>query len=115
MSCKAYNPEQNPEIITYMSYGEWENIKDEMNARRLSRLNKERRRKAVYFRKQHCTGALIFLIGLICLITGCSIDNSILQYFGGIIGIAGLYLVLTKQMVLVDNYYLERQDKINEY
>lgn len=115
MSCKAYNPEGNPEILTYMSYDEWENIKDEMNVRRLSKLSKERKRMAIYFRKQHCLGAAIFLIGLVCLIVGCYIKNPILQYFGGIIGIAGLYLILTKQMVLVDNYFLERQDKINGY
>lgn len=115
MSCRAYNPGENPEIITYMSYNEWEDIKDEMNERRLRRIVKERRRRAMYFKRQHIAGAVIFIAGIICLMIGCGVDKMLLQCFGAVVGLAGLYLVLTKQMVLVDNYFLERQDKMNEY
>lgn len=115
MSCGTYNPRENAKIITFMSYNQWEDIKDGMNERRLRRIAKERRRKAMYFKRQHIAGAAIFIVGIICLMIGCRFDKMLLQYFGAPVGLAGLYLVLTKRMVLVDNYFLERQDKMNEY
>ena len=106
---------QDTEVITYMTYSEWQDIKDKMNERRFNKLVKERKRKAMYFRRQQCMGAVFFLVGLMCLITGSIIDNSIMQYFGGIIGLLGLYIGLTKQMILVDTYFLECIDRRNEY
>ena len=107
MSFKAYNSDHESEVITYMSYDEWENLKNKINKRRLSKINEERKRKMMYFRRQRSIGIIVFLVGLICLLIGCNTGNLILQYFGGIIGIVGFYLVLTKRMMLVDNYFLE--------
>ncbi|HJI56600.1 MAG: hypothetical protein ACLSGX_02865 [Pseudoruminococcus massiliensis] len=48
-------------------------------------------------------------------ITGCCITAKILEYFGIFAAIVGLYIVVTPQMILVNKYYLERKDKLNEY
>lgn len=103
---------RNQEV--YMSYDEWENINADIEKRRLSKRLRERRRKAGYYKRQRLMGAIIMLIGIICMIIGCIISQRVLQGFGVITGIVGLYTVMTKQMILVDNYYLEHQDKINE-
>lgn len=60
-------------------------------------------------------GALVFSIGILCLVAGCAIEVQAMQYFGAIVGLVGLYVVFTKNMIQIDEYFLERQDKINEY
>ena len=108
------NKMNNQDVITYMSYDEWENINENMRKRRLSKRLRERRRKAGYYKRQRLMGAIIMLIGIICMVISCIISQRVLQGFGVIVGIVGLYTVMTKQMILVDNYYLEHQDKVNE-
>lgn len=102
-------------VITYMSFDEWENINEDMEKRRDIKRLKERHRKARYFKRQRCLGAIIMLVGTICLISGSIITKTILQYFGLIIGFVGLYIMYTKQMIVVDGYYLECQDRINKF
>lgn len=104
----------NQEIITYMSYGEWENINSDMENRKNTKRLRERRRKAGYYKRQRLMGAIIMLIGIICMVVSCIISQRVLQGFGVIVGIVGLYTIMTKQMILVDSYYLEHQDKVNE-
>ena len=102
-------------VITYMSYNEWENINEDMEKRRDIKRLKERHRKACYFRRQRCLGAIIMLVGIMCLISGSIITQRVLQYFGLITGFVGLYMMYTKQMIVVDGYYLECQDRINKF
>lgn len=103
------------EAVTYMSFDEYEDIREQMNARRKRRIAKDRERRAVYFRQQRIMGFLIMAVGIACLITGCQLVAKILEYFGIAVGVVGLYTVFTRQMVLINKYYLERQDKYNEY
>lgn len=108
------NEMNSQEVITYMSYDEWNNINNDMEKRRLSKRFRERRRKAEYYKRQRFMGVIITLIGIICMVISCIISQMVLQAFGAVFGIVGLYTILTKQMILVDNYYLEHQDRINE-
>lgn len=108
------NKMDNQEVITYMSYDEWAKINDGMKKQRLLKHLRERRRKAGYYKRQRLMGAIIMLIGIICMVISCIISQRTLQAFGVVFGIVGLYIILTKQMILVDNYYLEYQDRINE-
>lgn len=104
----------NQEVITYMSYDEWAKLNDGMEKRRLLKRLRERRRKAGYYKRQRLMGAIIMLIGIICMVISCIISQRVLQGFGVIVGIVGLYTVMTKQMILIDSYYLEYQDKVRE-
>lgn len=101
--------------ITVMSFDEYEDIRDRMNERRKQRINKDRERRALYYRQQRLMGAIIMIVGIACLITGCCITAKILEYFGIFAAVVGLYIVVTPQMILVNKYYLERKDKLNEY
>ncbi len=100
---------------TFMSFNEYENMREQLNERRKQRIGKDRERRAVYYRQQRIMGVAIMLVGIACLIIGCVITASILEYFGIFVGLVGLYTIFTRQMVLVNKYYLERQDKYNEY
>lgn len=104
----------NQKVSIYMSYDEWAKLNDGMEKRRLLKRLRERRRKAGYYKRQRLMGAIIMLIGIICMVISCIISQSVLQAVGAIFGIAGLYTILTKQMILIDSYYLEYQDRINE-
>ena len=100
---------------TFMSFNEYENVRKQLNERRKQRIGKDREHRALYYRQQRLMGAIIMLVGIACLITGCIIAVNILEYFGIFISLVGLYTIFTRQMVLVNKYYLERQDKYNEY
>ena len=109
----AYQTKAEP--IMYMSYDEFEDMKDKMNERRQSRIRKERERKANYYKRQRLMGVLIMLVGIGCLIAGCCLHTTLMEYFGVFVGVVGLYIIVTPQMVLVDKYYLEFKDKFNQY
>ena len=101
--------------ITVMTYDEYEDIRESMNARRKARANKERERRAKYYARQRIMGIAIFAAGIACLIAGIFMNAETIEYFGVFVGVVGLYVVVTKQMIFVDKYYLECQDRVNEY
>ena len=113
----AYQTEakRKTEYQHVMSYDDWEEIKEGMNSRRRAKAARERENRAKYYCRQRILGFLILAVGVICLLTGCMINQNIVQYFGAASGLVGLYVIMTKSMVLVDRYYLEFQDRINEY
>lgn len=98
-----------------MSFNDYEDMRDKFNERRKQRVHKDRERKAMYYSQQRIMGAIITLVGIICLIIGCAITANILEYFGLFISIIGIYTVFTRQMLLINKYYLECQDKYNEF
>ena len=108
------NANNNNETM-YMTYEDYENLKDKMNSHRRKRIKIDRQNRTRYYTKQRIMGAGIMLIGIIALIVGCGIDTPLLEYFGAFVGAVGLYTIMTPKMILVDWYYLQRQDKINEY
>lgn len=102
-------------VTAYMSYEDWENINEDMEKRRGAKKLKEQHKRACYFRRQRRLGAIIMLLGIICLILGSFVLQRVLQGFGVITGFAGLYMMYTNQMIVVDGYYLECQDRINRF
>lgn len=113
VGCKTRYNYRDP--ITVMTYDDYEDIRERMNARRSLRASKDRKKRAKYYSRQRLTGFLVLSIGISCMIAGCAIDVKILEYFGAAVGLFGLYMIFTKHMVLVDEYFLEKQDKFNEY
>lgn len=101
------------DYTTVMSYGEFAEIQDEMERRKNKRREKDRQNRTTYFIRQRAMGATIMTIGMVFLSVGCHIDEQIMEIFGAIVGIAGLGIVVTKKMVLVDSYFLECQDRMN--
>lgn len=103
------------DFVTVMSYDDFAAIQDKMDQRRRKRRAKDRENKIIYFKHQRCLGAAILAIGSLIVGIGCGVDADRLQLFGAVVGVVGLYVMLTKQMILIDKYYLECQDRINDY
>lgn len=101
--------------VTVMSYDDYEDIRESMNRRAKGRRAADRENMAKYYGRQRIFGLVILLVGVVCLIVGDGISSSIMEYFGAAVGLYGLYMSVTKHMILVDSYYIERQDKLNEY
>lgn len=97
---------------TVLNYDEFANIQDKMEQRRNNRRAKERKNRATYFHRQRILGAVICIVGIFFLILGCYIISKIMQIFGAAVGLVGLFIMTTKQMVMVDSYFLECQDRI---
>lgn len=112
---KMYEEYCNGSTINVMTFEEWENVRDSMNNRQLNRKRKERKRMALYFKRQRLFGFSIMLFGIIVAIVGHYSNIIGLQYMGVGIGLLSLYPIFTKEMILVDEYFLEYQDKINQY
>lgn len=105
----------NAGTISVMTFEEWENVRDAMNRRQSSKRRKERKRMALYFKRQRVFGFMIMAFGIIVALVGHFAGIVGLQYLGVGVGLFSLYPVFTKDMVLVDEYFLEYQDKINQY
>lgn len=103
----------NNGIITFMSYNEFADLQEQMEARRKSRKAKERKNRAMYFHRQRILGAIVGLIGVALLIFGCYLNARIMQAFGAFTGVFGLLIMTTRQMILVDSYYLECQERMH--
>ncbi len=110
-----YETNSHKDTITVMTYDEYEDIRERMNARRKVRVYKDRQNRVKYYSRQRFMGAMILLVGVSCLIAGCALHTDLMECFGAVIGLLGVYVIMTKNMVLIDQYYLERQDRFNEY
>lgn len=105
---KAHRP------VMVMTYDDYEDIREGMNRRAKARRMVDRENMAKYYGRQRIFGLVILLVGVVCLVVGSNISK-IMEYFGAVVGLYGLYVSVTKHMVLKDSYYIERQDKFNEY
>ena len=101
--------------ITVMTYDEYEDIRERMNARRKVRISRDRERRARYYSRQRLLGFAILFVGVLCLIAGCVLESKIPEYFGLAVSAFGLFVIVTKHTILIDKYYLELQDRFNEY
>lgn len=61
---------KNGNVISVMSFDEWENIRDAMNERELRKNQMERKKMAMYFRRQRLFGLCILLISVLIAIIG---------------------------------------------
>lgn len=112
---KMYEEYQKEDVINVMTFEEWERVRDVLNNRQLKKKRKERKRMALYFKRQRLFGFAIMAFGIITTIVGHCSDIVGLQYMGVGVGLLSLYPIFTKEMMLVDEYFLEYQDKLNQY
>lgn len=74
-------------------------------SRRMRELEVERQRRALYFLKQKLLGVVLIAISLISAkVTG---DATAAVFLAPV----GLYTIFTKEMFLVDSYFLEQEEK----
>ncbi len=103
------------DTINVMTFEEWEDVRESMSNRQLRKKRRERKRMAMYFKRQRAFGFSIMLFGIIVAIVGHFSNIVGLQYLGVGVGLLSLYPIFTKEMMLVDEYFLEYQDKLNQY
>ena len=109
---KMYN---NDDVINVMTFDEWENVRESMSNRQLQKKRKERKKMALYFRRQRAFGCVIMAFAVVCMIIGKVSGVEELGALGIVAGIAALYVIMTKHMMYVNEYFLEHEDKINQY
>lgn len=95
-----------------MSFDEFLAIQDKMQQRNNTRRTKDRKNRITYYKRQRIFGISIMAVGILILLLGFFIGSRVIQLFGTVVGLTGLYIMLTKQMILVDSYYLECQDRM---
>lgn len=100
------NP-QKKEDERVFTYDEWEAITEMMKERDRKKRKAENMRTAHYFQRQKIYGSMIALFGIVCIILGHLANIVNMEVFGILVGLAGLYVVMTKEMMLVDEYFLE--------
>lgn len=100
---------------TLMTYDDFATIEDAAASRRNRKREADRKNRIIYFKRQRSLGVVVASIGTALLCAGCLSGTYVLQGFGATVGLVGLFLMLTKQMVVVDTYYLECQDRMNQY
>lgn len=115
MSYANSTKKKQGDSVLVMCYDDFEEIHDRVIQGRRNRAARDRENRAKYYSRQRVMGLVIALIGIICLIVGCNIGTEILESFGAIVGCFGIYVVVTKQMILVDKYYLEFMDRAYDY
>lgn len=108
------NAARKEKVINVMTFNEWEEINNAMKERDKNKRKKEYMRMARYFRRQRLYGGMIVAFGIICIITGHIAKIVNMECLGILVSLAGLYVTLTKQMMLVDEYFLEYEDRMNQ-
>lgn len=100
------------DYTTVMSFDEFLAIQDKIQQRNNSRRARDRKNRITYYKRQRVFGISIMVAGILIMLLGFFIGSRATQLFGAVIGFAGLYIMVTKQMILVDSYYLECQDRV---
>lgn len=95
------------EIIQVMTYDQWEEKHKQKQKRAKRKRKNEMMKMQRYFLKQRLYGLLILLLGVAvgCIANLTAWDN--LFWLGALIVLGGLYVLVTRQMVIVDGYFLE--------
>ena len=97
----------------YLNYRDWDSIHRQQRNAYFQKMQYERTRRASYYKRQRSMGFMLLLVAMTVLIVACVNAFAVLQGVGVVVALFGLYTMLTRQMVLVDSYYLECMDKIN--
>lgn len=100
-------------ITRHMDYGEWTTVERKRRDVYMENRRMERARRAAYYKRQRIMGLALILAGLIALLIASMIGLSVMQGVSAVVAVAGVYVVLTKQMLLIDEYYMECMDKLN--
>ncbi len=107
-----YNSYNQPNNI-YMTCSDWEESRRTMATYHYQNVRTEWRRRAAYFRRQRTLGAIVFIAGALMILVGYLARIDFLNYLGLAAGLIGLYVIVAKHMILVDEYYQECQSKMN--
>ena len=97
----------------YLPFSDWENINRNRRGASMQKLKAEREKRARYYKHQRLFGFALLVLAIIVLIVACANGYEILQGVGIVLALFGLYTMLTRQMILINEYYLECMDKIN--
>ena len=97
----------------YMSCDDWENTRRTMASKHFEHVQYEWKRRAAYFRRQRALGCAVFIAGIVLILVGFMAHIQFLGYLGLTAGVLGMYIIIAKHMILVDEYYLECQSKMN--
>lgn len=98
---------------TMMSYDDWQDFSREQKRRALAHMEAEREKRAAYYARQRGFGVLLLTVALTALGFASAYGFAVMQGIGAVVALLAVYIMLTKQMVLIDSYYLECMDKIS--
>lgn len=101
-------------IDTYMTYADWDRTRRNIEASRAQAAREERFKRKMYFRRQRAVGAIVFSLGSLVVTAAHYLDIAPLLYLGFAAGLLGLYMIVAKHMILVDEYYLDCQSKLDQ-
>lgn len=101
------------EHCVYMTYDDWEGLNVSRRKNYLKKMQEERVKRALYYKRQRVFGFLILLVAIVILVIGVLLSKQFLQGVSIVITLIGFYIMLTRQMIFIDEYYLECMDKIN--
>ena len=97
----------------YLPYSDWESINRNRRGVSMQKMKAEREKRSKYYKHQRLFGLVLLVLAIIVLIVACANGYEILQGVGVVLALFGLYTMLTRQMILINEYYLECMDKIN--
>lgn len=98
--------------INVMTYADWCDLNDEIQKRGEKKRIIERKKRARYFEKQRRFGFMIIGFSSLMALGGRTFGIDGLCLMSVFVALAGLFTIFTKQMILVDEYYLDYQDRI---
>ena len=95
------------EIIQVMTYDQWEERHKQVQKRARRKRKKELQKMQQYYLRQKIYGFMILVFGLLvgCIANLLTWDN--LFFLGVIIVVSGLYVMITRQMLIVNRYFIE--------
>lgn len=97
----------------YLNFSEWEQIDRRRREVYSEKMQYERARRANYYKRQRVLGAALILAGVLALLIASVNAFRVMQGVAAVIAVVGVYVLLTKHMVLIDEYYYECMDKLN--
>lgn len=97
---------------TNIEYQNRQILEREIRQNRKARYSKQAKRIALYYAKQRRMGFILLIIGILSVGIGCFTSWNSMQTVGFIVGLFGLYCIITKRMIYLDSFYFECQDKI---
>lgn len=98
---------------TLMTYGDWQEYTTEYKRRILAHMEREREKRAAYYARQRAFGLLLLVISLTSMLIASVNRFDVVLGISAIVALLGVYMMLTRQMILIDGYYLEVMDKIS--
>lgn len=97
----------------YVEFNDLEAMRQAQYEKAMAKMREERRKKAEYYAEQIVLGVILLAVGVIVIALGYIFGVKLLGIVGVACSLFGLYCMISKQMILHNEYYFEVQDKIN--